>query len=95
MAPASVERMAAIAQDISKKTKIITDYLSANGLEAPSFDVDGLAEFRIPPSEEEPHKARLDLIGLTKELHDIAIGPKESLRYLAWDVSTLPFPLFV
>ncbi|KAL7949491.1 S-adenosyl-L-methionine-dependent methyltransferase [Trichoderma barbatum] len=70
---------------IVAKTKIITDHLTAKGLDAASFDVDGLAEFPISQDDEEPYKARLDLIALTKELHDIALGPKEGLRYLAWD----------
>lgn len=87
MAPtASVERMATLAHEITEKTKIITDYLSRNGLEAASFDVNGLAEFPISPKDEEPYQARLELISLTKELHDISVGPKEGLRYLAWDV---------
>jgi len=90
MAPATVERMTALSRDISEKTKIITDYLTAKGLDAASFDVNGLAEFPISPEDEGPYKARLDLIELTKELHDTAVGPKEGLRYLAWDVS-IPF----
>jgi len=87
MAPtASLERMATLAHEITEKTKIITDYLSSNGLEAASFDVNGLAEFPVSPKDEEPYQARLELISLTKELHDISVGPKEGLRYLAWDV---------
>lgn len=83
----SVNRMTELAQQISEKTKIITDYLSTRGLEAASFDVEGLAEFPIPPEDEIPYNARKDLVGATKELHDIAQGPKEALRSLAWDVS--------
>lgn len=86
MATASVERMTVLAEEISRKTKVITEYLASKGLEATSFDVQGLAQFPIDPSEGEPYNARLELIALTKELHDIAVGPKESLRYLAWDV---------
>ncbi|KAL6864006.1 S-adenosyl-L-methionine-dependent methyltransferase [Trichoderma novae-zelandiae] len=85
-----VARMTDLAQQIAAKTKIITDHLTANGLDAASFDVDGLAEFPISQDDEGPYEARLDLISLTKELHDIALGPKEGLRYLAWDcVNTL------
>lgn len=88
MASSSIQRMATLSQEISEKTKIITDFLTANGLEAASFDVNGLAEFPISAENEEPFRARLDLIGLTKELYDITLGPKEGLRYLAWDVSS-------
>jgi hypothetical protein len=80
--------MTKLSDEISKNTKIITEYLSSKGLEAASFDVDGLDEFPISPKDDAPFKARLDLIAATKELHDISLGPKESLRYLAWDVST-------
>jgi hypothetical protein len=46
-----------------------------------------LDEFPISPADEEPYKARLKIIAATKELHDLSLGPKEGLRYLAWDVS--------
>jgi len=79
--------MTRLADEISENTKILTEHLASNGLEAASFDVDGLDEFPISTNDEIPFKARLDLIAATKELHDISLGPKESLRYLAWDVS--------
>lgn len=85
---ASVERMTALAKEISDKTAIITDYLTSKGLEAASFDVNGLAEFPIPPEDEVAFQARLELAAATKELHDISVGPKQGLRDLAWDVST-------
>ncbi|RDL40163.1 S-adenosyl-L-methionine-dependent methyltransferase [Venustampulla echinocandica] len=83
----SLEKLTTLSNEISKNTKILTDYLSSKGLEAPSFDVDGLDEFPISPEDEEPFKARLALIAATKELYDISLGPKESLRYLAWDAA--------
>lgn len=86
---ASVKRMTALAEEVSEKTRIITDYLSARGLEAASFDVEGLAEFPIPPEDEIVYNARKELVGITKELYDIAQGPKEGLRTLAWDVRYL------
>lgn len=85
----SLKRITALSDEISKNSKILTEYLASKGLEAASFDVDGLDEYPINPNDEEPFKARLDLIAATKELHDLSLGPKESLRYLAWDVSTL------
>lgn len=86
----SLERITSLSNEISKNSKILTDYLSAKGLEAASFDVGGLDAFPINPNNEEIFKARLDLIAATKELYDISLGPKESLRYLAWDVSSPP-----
>ncbi|KAK0707917.1 S-adenosyl-L-methionine-dependent methyltransferase [Lasiosphaeris hirsuta] len=82
---ASVQRMSALAREISEKTDIITEYLRSKGLDAASFDVNGLAEFPIPPEDEAPFKARLDLAGATKELFDISVGPKQGLRDLGWE----------
>ena len=90
----SVQRMSALAEEIAAKTKIVTEYLSSRGLEAASLDADGLAEFPISPQDEVPFKARLELIAATKELYDISLGPKEGLRYLAWDVCTLGLIVF-
>jgi hypothetical protein len=84
---ASLDRMTALAKDISEKTAIITDFLASKGLEAASYDVDGLAEFPISPEDKVPFQARLDLAAATKELYDITVGPKQGLRDLAWDVS--------
>jgi hypothetical protein len=83
----SLKRITDLSDEISKNSKILTDYLSSKGIEAASFDVDGLDEFPISPADEEPYKARLKIIAATKELHDLSLGPKEGLRYLAWDVS--------
>lgn len=83
---ASIQRMTRLAEEIAEKTKIVTDYLSSKGLEAASLAADGLAEFPISPEDDVPFKARLDLVAATKELYDISLGPKEGLRYLAWDV---------
>ncbi|KAK0640600.1 O-methyltransferase-domain-containing protein [Cercophora newfieldiana] len=82
---ASINRMTTLAKEISENTAIITDYLTSKGLEAASFDVNGLAEFPIPREDEVPFKARLDLAAATKELYDISVGPQQALRDLAWD----------
>ncbi|KAB5518887.1 O-methyltransferase-domain-containing protein [Coniochaeta sp. 2T2.1] len=82
---ASIKRMTELAQEITEKTKVVTDYLTSRGLEAASLDAGGLAEFPISPEDEVPFKARLELVAATKELYDISLGPKEGLRYLAWD----------
>ena len=83
----SLKRITDLADKISINSKILTDYLASKGLEAASFDVEGLEEFPISSADEEPYRARLNVIAATKELHDITLGPKEGLRHLAWDVS--------
>ncbi|KAK3937964.1 S-adenosyl-L-methionine-dependent methyltransferase [Diplogelasinospora grovesii] len=82
---ASIERMTTLAKEISDKTTVITEYLTSKGLEAASYDVNGLAEFPIPPEDAIPFKARLELAAATRELYDISVGPKQGLRDLAWD----------
>jgi len=89
---ASVERMTLLAQKISENTAIITEYLTSKGLEAASFNVNGLAEFPIPQEDQVPFKARLELAAATRELHDIAVGPKEHLRDLSWQVRVARVP---
>ncbi|PVH87919.1 S-adenosyl-L-methionine-dependent methyltransferase [Cadophora sp. DSE1049] len=78
-------RLTELANVIAESTKIITQYLESKNLSAPSFDVDGLTELSISPADKEAYSARSKLVAATKELHDLAVGPKESLRHLAWD----------
>jgi hypothetical protein len=86
---ASLERMTTLSTGILKNTQILTDYLKSKGREAPSFEIDGLTSFPIDESDEEVVRARMELVGMTKELHDIALGPREGLRDLSWDVGIL------
>ena len=84
---AHLNRLVELGDEISKSARLLTSYLSSNGLDAASFHVDGLAEYPIPSEATEALSHRQNLISMTKELHDLALGPKEGLRYLAWDVS--------
>lgn len=79
-------RITELSGAIAENSKVITDYLAARNLPAPSFDVDGLTELAISPADPEAFAARSNLIAATKELHDLVLGPKEHLRHLAWDV---------
>jgi hypothetical protein len=82
----AVAHITELASAITENAKIITDYLSSKNLPAPSFDVDGLSELPISPADGDAYVARSKLVAATKELHDLTVGPKESLRHLAWDV---------
>ncbi|KAM7189932.1 S-adenosyl-L-methionine-dependent methyltransferase [Naviculisporaceae sp. PSN 640] len=86
---ASIERMRSLASEIAEKTKIVTDYLDSKGLEAASYDVDGLADFPIPPTDVEPYMARLDLVAATRELHLISVGPKKMLQEAVWSCTDM------
>ncbi|KAK4222706.1 O-methyltransferase-domain-containing protein [Podospora fimiseda] len=89
MAHPSVTRLTDLANEISRNTAIITEYLASKSLPATSFDADGLAELPIPPEDKIPLQARFDLAAPTKELHDLTVGPKQSLHDLGWDLSSL------
>lgn len=79
--------MRSLASEITEKTQIVTDYLESKGLEAASYDVDGLADFPIPVTDAVPYMARLDLVAATRELYLISIGPKKMLQEAVWTVS--------
>lgn len=73
---------------VSEKTQILTDFLSTKeGPNASSLSSDELAGLPISPDDSKTFKARTELIQATRELHDIVLGPQESLRALAWGVS--------
>jgi len=78
-------RINELATAIAEHTKVISNYLSSKNLSAPSFDVGDLNELPITPADGDSYKARMKLIAATQELHDLVLGPKESLRHLAWD----------
>ncbi|KAL4915048.1 hypothetical protein BDW62DRAFT_219692 [Aspergillus aurantiobrunneus] len=83
MAP--VNRLVQLSDIVSQKAKVITDFLASKGVEVPSFDVDGVAEYPITPNDTEAFDARLELIAASKELYALAHGPKDHIRNLCWD----------
>ncbi|UKZ91600.1 uncharacterized protein TrAFT101_006575 [Trichoderma asperellum] len=85
----SVDRLTTLSRDIEVKTRFLTDALRSKGLEAPSYQANGLSDF--PLTEVEAVKARQELVALTKELHDLVLGPRESLKNMAWEsISYIP-----
>lgn len=82
----SSSRLTRLSTLISQRTAQITEYLKLKGLGEPSFDANGLAELPIAKEDAEVQKARVELIDATKELRDLVVGARETLRYLAWDV---------
>ncbi|RDW94258.1 hypothetical protein BP5796_00021 [Coleophoma crateriformis] len=80
----TVLRIVELSEEISRQSKIISDFLNSKGLEAPSFDVNAPDAYPIAPTDGAPFFARFALIDATEELHRLALGPKECLRYMAW-----------
>lgn len=78
--------MIALSQKIAKETEKLEAYMKENGLTMPSFDVEAADDF--PKLPEEIQRSRLEIIHATKELRDLAVGPRESLRWGVWEVSS-------
>jgi hypothetical protein len=83
----STSRMIALAQKITKATEKLESYMKSNKLPMPSFDVDAPADF--PHLPEDVQKSRQEIIHATKELGMLAHGPRESVRWGIWEVSSL------
>lgn len=81
----STASMVELAAIITKETEKLEKYLKESGTAMPSFDVDAPANF--PKLPEEMKKAREEIVRASKELTDLATGPTESIRWMAWDVS--------
>jgi hypothetical protein len=82
----SPSRLIELAQTITKETEKLDKYLKESGCSMPSFDVDAPMDF--PSLPEEIQRARQKVVESTKELGDLVVGPKEGIRWMAWDVSS-------
>ncbi|KEY69468.1 hypothetical protein S7711_02007 [Stachybotrys chartarum IBT 7711] len=81
----SLNKLTALSKNIEEKTKILTEELRSKGLEAPSFSPTGPADFPLSEVSLEVLQARDDVIAQAKELHDILLSPRVSLKTFAWD----------
>ncbi|KHN95923.1 O-methyltransferase, family 2 [Metarhizium album ARSEF 1941] len=82
----SVDRLTTISRSIQENTQILTDKLHTQGLNAPSYEPHGLADFPLKESDDETLRARQQILSLTKELRDLVLGPREALKLMALDV---------
>jgi hypothetical protein len=72
-----------LARTILAETEKVSAYLQTEGITAPSFSEDSPADFpRLP---EEITKSRQAVVLATGKLRDLVVGPRESLRWMAWD----------
>lgn len=78
--------MIALAQKIASETEKVEAYFKNNDLLTPSFDADAPGDFPIMPDD--VSRSRREVIHATQELHDLMVGPRESVRWMAWDVSS-------
>jgi hypothetical protein len=76
-------RMAYLAQKIATETAALEAYLQEANLPLPSFDIDADPDYaaKLP---EAARRSRQEIIHATKELRDLAVGPRESVRWQTW-----------
>lgn len=94
-APAAVEspsRMVVLSQTIARETKKLETYFKAEGHPLPSFDAQAPSDF--PKLPEDIERSRREIILATKELRNLAVGPRESIRWGTWGVRSSLSPLF-
>jgi hypothetical protein len=84
-------RMLVLAEIIRVETEKLQTYLKANGIAQPSLSVDGPDDFPLLPDEIQ--KSRQKIVFATKELTNIVRGPRESVRYDVWSVSSASVPI--
>ncbi|KAI1140753.1 S-adenosyl-L-methionine-dependent methyltransferase [Hypoxylon sp. FL0543] len=72
-----------LAQKISAETEKIEAYFRENGLRTPGFDADAPTDF--PNMPDDISRSRREVIEATQELQDLMVGPRESVRWMAWD----------
>lgn len=68
-----------LASRIAANTAKLNDYLVANGLPTPSFDINGPKDTLVPKHEAEVEAARVAIIDDTQELRRLVLGPREYL----------------
>lgn len=78
--------MTALAETISRETTKLESYLRDKGLPMPSFEVDAADDF--PQLPEDMQRSRLEIIHATKQLRELTIGPRETMRWGIWEVSS-------
>lgn len=88
----SPSRMTVLSQTIARETGKLEAYFKAEGLPLPSFDAQAPSD--LPKLPEDIEKSRRELILATKELGNLAVGPRESVRWGTWGVGCSLPPLF-
>ncbi|KFY27975.1 hypothetical protein V493_03176 [Pseudogymnoascus sp. VKM F-4281 (FW-2241)] len=75
--------MVKLSQTIARETEKVDAYFRKNSIPTPTFEVDGPSNH--PTLPEEIQKARLAVVKAAADLKDLMVGPKETLRWMAWD----------
>ena len=73
-------RIAELASIVAENTAKVDEYLRANNLPTPSFDVDAPAQIPIPPDATDIEAARRNAVEASTELNDLLQGSTALLR---------------
>lgn len=77
-----------LAGVISTETYKVEKYFRENGLPLPNFDMDSRNEFQSLPTP--ISRSRRQALQAMQELQSLMLGPREAVRWMAWDVSYEP-----
>ncbi|KAK8173319.1 S-adenosyl-L-methionine-dependent methyltransferase [Phyllosticta citrichinensis] len=80
----SNSRLTHLTTTIAHETAKIQDYFVQHGLPDLSFDPSAPLDFPVPAANAEIQASRRLVINATHELHDLMVGPSQSLRWLGW-----------
>lgn len=78
--------MILLAKKITEETEKLNKYMKDNGLADPGFSVDAPGDF--PKLPDDIQKSRQEIVYATKELGALVRGPRESVRWGVWSVSS-------
>ncbi|KAL2129055.1 hypothetical protein VTI74DRAFT_8298 [Chaetomium olivicolor] len=80
-----IPHLTRLAEEISRNTATIADYLKSHDLPQPSFDADGPPHPIHGSDNDNISAARNALIEATKALHALALGPAETTRLFCFN----------
>lgn len=78
-----------LAKSILEDSQAIDSFLSSHNLPQPSFASDGIKDFPVGTEHADIHAIRHRLIDATRELRDLVICPKDTIKWMIMNVSNL------
>ncbi|KAJ5786870.1 uncharacterized protein N7503_012082 [Penicillium pulvis] len=78
-----------LAKSILEDAQTLDSFLSSHNLPQPSFAADGVKDFPVSTEHADIHAIRHRLIDATKELRDLVVGPKDTIKWMIMNDHTL------
>ncbi|CAL5869457.1 uncharacterized protein PFLUO_LOCUS3686 [Penicillium psychrofluorescens] len=78
-----------LAKSILEDSQAIDSFLSSHNLPQPSFASDGIKDFPVGTEHADIHAIRHRLIDATRELRDLVICPKDTIKWMIMNDHTL------